>query len=66
MSTLADIFGTCRAFDLSMGAGFAACERGIDEWKTLVTAVDSRFVFQRCNQPKDSALAISEFIWDKE
>lgn len=62
----ADVFATRRSFDLTMGANFASCERGIDEWKALVTAVDSRFVFQGVNGSKDSALSIIEFVWARE
>ncbi|KAI1873154.1 uncharacterized protein JN550_003407 [Neoarthrinium moseri] len=55
-----------RSFDLIMGAGFAAHERSIGEWKGLFAEADPRFTFQSVNQSEDSALAIIEFVWAAE
>ncbi|KAF7534727.1 hypothetical protein G7054_g5962 [Neopestalotiopsis clavispora] len=54
---------TLRAADLSMTALFNAQDRTIDDWKTLLSQADSRFVLENVIEPKGSALAILEVAW---
>ncbi|KAF3763274.1 S-adenosyl-L-methionine-dependent methyltransferase [Cryphonectria parasitica EP155] len=53
-----------RSDDLSMVSLFNARERTADEWKLLLVNADPRFVMKGVTQPKGSALAIIEVIWD--
>ncbi|KAI0888674.1 S-adenosyl-L-methionine-dependent methyltransferase [Annulohypoxylon maeteangense] len=53
-----------RSADLNMGAIFNARERTVTEWKALITEADTRFLLKQVIQPKGSALAIMEVLWD--
>ncbi|RYP67312.1 hypothetical protein DL770_008641 [Monosporascus sp. CRB-9-2] len=55
-----------RAADLNMAAIFNAQERTVEEWKALLTEADSRFKLTKVIQPRGSALAILEVVWEGE
>jgi hypothetical protein len=46
-----------------MTALFNAQDRTINDWKTLLSQADSRFVLENVIEPKGSALAILEVAW---
>ncbi|KAI1321704.1 S-adenosyl-L-methionine-dependent methyltransferase [Xylariaceae sp. FL0255] len=53
-----------RSVDLNMGAIFNARERTVAEWQAVIAEADARFRFKQVVQPKGSALAIMEVLWD--
>lgn len=52
-----------RSDDLSMASMFNSCERTADDWKTLLSNADSRFVMKGVKHPRGSALAVIEVAW---
>ncbi|KAF7956540.1 hypothetical protein EAE96_003876 [Botrytis aclada] len=55
-----------RSVDINMHAIFNSYERDQEGWRSLFKKADRRFSFNGVVQPKGSALAILEFIWDAE
>lgn len=48
-----------------MASMFNSRERSADDWKTLLSDADSRFVLKGVKQPKGSALAVIEVAWNE-
>lgn len=55
----------CSAMDIAMMTMQNAQERDRDEWINLFNAADERFHFVQVVQPKNSDLAVIEFIWEE-
>ncbi|KAK8130698.1 hypothetical protein PG999_003078 [Apiospora kogelbergensis] len=53
-----------RSMDIEMAYIFNSKERTLPEWKLLFKEADPAFVFVDVIQPKGSALAILEFVWE--
>jgi len=53
-----------RLADLSMALIFNAKERTAAEWRSLLAETDARFVLKEIVEPKGSALAILEIVWE--
>lgn len=53
-----------RSDDLSMASMFNSRERTAHDWEILLSEADPRFTLKGITQPKSSALAVIEVVWD--
>lgn len=54
-----------RLGDMNMASIFNAKERTVAEWRELLAAADPRFALKNVTEPKGSALAILEIVWNE-